>query len=153
MLPTRSRSCRGRCQCYASRCWRASDAVLRMQPDSGEAEIHWTASGQDATRPRDRHGRQLRLRMLSDLFIANADDRGVAQSSAEAELGAIRRGAIKSLFLASVWEEMTSDTLKINIFSDSSAGCAIACRRGLFRVRHLSIRQLFVQQLTNSGRV
>lgn len=46
---------------------------------------------------------------------------------------------------------MAGETLKINIFSDSSTVRAIACRRGLGRVRRLG--QPFVQQLTNSGRV
>lgn len=74
----------------------------------------------------------------------------VVQSSAEAELGAIRRGAINSVLIANIGEEMAGETLTINIFSDSSAGRAIACRRGQGRARHLSARQLFVQ-LTNSG--
>ena len=71
----------------------------------------------------------------------------IAQSSAEAELGAIHRGCFHGLHISNIWAELEGVAPPTTIFSDSSAGRAIAVRRGCGRIRHLSVRQMFVQQL------
>ena len=57
------------------------------------------------------------------------------------------------MYLQNVWFSLFGEELKITIATDSSAGLAMSCRRGCGRVRHLEIRQLYIQGLTNSGRV
>lgn len=76
----------------------------------------------------------------------------VAQSSAEAELGRFAEETSTACSLQR-WEEMTSDCSRMRVYSDSSVGRAIACRRGCGRVRHLSVWQLFGQHSTKSRRV
>ncbi len=73
----------------------------------------------------------------------------ISQSSGEAELMAIHRGACFGFYVSHVWAELNGVTPVIKLFSDSSAARAIATRRGPGRVRHLTVKQLFVQSLTN----
>ena len=77
----------------------------------------------------------------------------IAQSSAEAELGAIHRGALAGVYIQNLWHEITGELLKIRVFSGSAAGRAISQRLGVGRVRHLQVRQLYVQSLVAAGRV
>jgi hypothetical protein len=77
----------------------------------------------------------------------------ISQSSGEAELMAIHRGACFGVYVSHVWAELTGVSPVIKLFSDSSAARAIATRRGPGRVRHLTVKQLFVQSLCNSGRL
>ena len=77
----------------------------------------------------------------------------IAQSSAEAELTGIHRGVLQGLFLLSFWAEAVDQHLSCCIHSDSKAGLAIAARRGVGRVKHLEVRQLFVQQVICTGRI
>ena len=74
----------------------------------------------------------------------------IAQSSAEAELGAIHRGCCHGLHISNIWAELEGAAPPITIFINSSAGRAIAVRRGCGRIRHLSVRQMFVQQLVHN---
>lgn len=77
----------------------------------------------------------------------------MAWCSAEAELGATHRVAINGVFLSNKLEDITSDSPRTRIFSDSSVGRPIAYRRGCGRVRRLSVLPLFVQRLIKSRRV
>jgi hypothetical protein len=77
----------------------------------------------------------------------------MAQSSAEAELGAAHRGALFAIGIHNMWSEFYGEHLNIAIVTDSMAAKLISTRRGVGRVRHLEIRQLYLQRLTNSGRV
>jgi hypothetical protein len=77
----------------------------------------------------------------------------IALSSGEAELGAIHRAAIMAVYIDNLLKEIGFEKdLRIEIFSDSSTGRAMATRAGVGRVKHLSIRMLFVQKLLGSGR-
>ena len=77
----------------------------------------------------------------------------LAQSSGEAELGGVHRGAILGVHVQNIWNELFRQLLPITVFTDSAAGKVMATRRGVGRVRHLEVRRLYVQQLVNEGKV
>ena len=52
-----------------------------------------------------------------------------------------------------MYHEVFGEVLAIELGTDSAAGRAIACRRGVGRVRHLEVRQLYLQKLAAAGRV
>ena len=94
------------------------------------------------------------LRVLGTvLHTSTKGQTAIAQSSAEAELGAAHRGALFAIGLQNMWSEFYGEHLNIEILTDSIAAKLISTRRGVGRVRHLEIRQLYLQKLTNSGRV
>ena len=74
----------------------------------------------------------------------------VAQSSAEAEFYSIHRGLVESLFVQSLAAEMGM-ALPIFVYSDSSAGRAMAQRRGVGKVKHIQIKNLFAQDVICGG--
>ena len=69
----------------------------------------------------------------------------VALSSAEAELTGICKGATISLGLQSLCNDLGLHC-SLQIFSDSTAAIGICRRRGLGRVRHLAVADLWVQE-------
>ena len=74
----------------------------------------------------------------------------VALSSAEAELNAICKAAQEGLGTKHMSEEVNMP-VKLTIFTDSSAARGIIRRQGAGRIKHLSVRQLWVQQQSNLG--
>jgi len=88
------------------------------------------------------------------LVSASVKDQGfLAQSSCEAELSGIHRGCITGIYLQNLWQEMFGEVLPIKVETDASAARAVAMRAGVGRVRHLELRQLYIQQLTKAERV
>jgi hypothetical protein len=77
----------------------------------------------------------------------------LSTSSGQAELGGIQRGAMFGVYVQNVWSATYGETLPITVHTDSAAGKVMGTRRGCGKVRHLEIRELYIQQLTNSGRV
>jgi hypothetical protein len=77
----------------------------------------------------------------------------VAQSSAESELGGSHRGCLYGIFLQNMIFEFFGTVCTVEILTDSSAGKTIALRKGCGKVRHLDTKQLYIQDLTGSGRV
>jgi hypothetical protein len=88
-------------------------------------------------------------------LISNSvkDQAFLAQSSCEAELAGQHRGAIMGIFLQNMWEEMFGEKLDIIIETDSSAARCVAMRQGIGRIRHLEVRQIYMQQLVKSERL
>eukprot|EP00972_Heterocapsa_arctica_P069693 10297022-Heterocapsa_arctica.AAC.1 len=76
----------------------------------------------------------------------------VAQSSCEAELLAMNGGATEGKFTQSVLEEM-GQSLVIRLQSDSTSGIATAARRGVGRLRHLAVKQLWLQDEVKGGKI
>ena len=74
----------------------------------------------------------------------------VATSSAEAELYSAAERALRGLGLQSVLREMEVDA---SLSTDSSSAKAFASTRGLGRMRHLEVKDLWLQALVNDGRV
>ena len=68
----------------------------------------------------------------------------VALSSAEAELSGVCQAAGEGLGLQAIWRDLGRD-LKLRVHSDASAAIGICRRRGLGRVRHLAVADLWIQ--------
>ena len=76
-------------------------------------------------------------------------------SSAEAELYAMIEGVTRSKGLHSLASELGFDNISnvVNLMTDSSAAKSFVCRRGLGRMRHLEVRDLWLQKEVNDGKV
>ena len=74
----------------------------------------------------------------------------IALSSGEAELGGICRGASIALGLQSLARDLGID-LKVKIFTDATAAIGICRRRGLGKIRHLHVADLWVQDRLKRG--
>ena len=69
----------------------------------------------------------------------------IALSTAEAELGAVTRGAAEGEGLVCLLGDFGLDA-QVRLHSDASAAIGITQRLGLGRIRHLSVADLWVQQ-------
>ena len=69
----------------------------------------------------------------------------IAGSSGEAEYYGIVKGGSNSLGMRSLMGDL-GVTVSIHIKSDASAAIGIASRRGLGKIRHLEVSQLWLQQ-------
>ena len=76
----------------------------------------------------------------------------VAMSSAEAEFYAMVEGATRSLGFRSMVKELGVD-MEITIMTDSSAAKSFASQRGLKRMRHLEVKELWIQEEICRGRL
>ena len=76
----------------------------------------------------------------------------IAMSSAEAEYYALAEGATRSLGLQSMMRELG---LRKNIFvqTDSSAAKSFASQRGLGRMRHIEVKDLWLQEAIRRSRL
>ena len=74
----------------------------------------------------------------------------IALSSGEAALGRICRGASKALGLQSLAKDLGFH-LKVNILTDATAAIGICRRRGLGKIRHLHVSDLWVQDRLKKG--
>ena len=69
----------------------------------------------------------------------------IALSSGEAEYYGVMRGASQAIGIKSMLYDMGVDT-DIEINTDASAAKGIASRKGVGRVRHIEVHQLWVQE-------
>ena len=76
----------------------------------------------------------------------------VALSSGEAEFYGIVKGASSALGVAGVLSDLGAN-LSVAVSTDSSAAKGIANRRGLGKVRHIELSELWVQDQVSKGRV
>ena len=76
----------------------------------------------------------------------------VTQSSCEAELIALSSGATEAKLIQSVLKELGMK-VKIRVQSDSSSAVLVTAKRGLGRLRHIQVRQLWLQEETRAGRI
>ena len=76
----------------------------------------------------------------------------VALSSCEAELNALVKGACEGLFFSQVCE-LFQESMSLHMKSDSSAARGVLLRSGSGKLKHLSCKQLWLQEHTASGRV
>ena len=73
----------------------------------------------------------------------------IALSTGEAELYAINKSAATALGLQSLLNDL-GVSLDIKIFTDASTGKSIASRKGLGKVRHISVNELWIQDKVSS---
>ena len=76
----------------------------------------------------------------------------VALSSAEAELNASLKGACELMALQTLFAEL-GDSMSIEILGDSSACLGVLHREGVGRVKHLQLKQLWLQSHIKDGNV
>ena len=74
----------------------------------------------------------------------------VALSSCEAELNALCKAAQEGLAAANLAGEL-KQKVKLELLTDSSAAGGVLMRQGAGKVKHLSVRQLWVQDLQSTG--
>jgi hypothetical protein len=73
----------------------------------------------------------------------------IALSSAEAELNAMVKATSSGIGIAAVLRELRAES-RIVIYTDSVAAKGIVMRRGAGRVKHLSVKQLWVQEVVRN---
>ena len=76
----------------------------------------------------------------------------IALSSGEAEYYGMVKGASNALGLRSMLEDVGVG-VGVNLSTDSSAAKGIASRRGLGRVRHVELNELWLQDQVARGRI
>ena len=76
----------------------------------------------------------------------------IALSSGEAEYYGIVKGASIAMGLRGVLQDLRVD-LSIVVQTDASAAKGIASRRGLGKVRHIEVNQLWVQEKVANGEI
>ena len=76
----------------------------------------------------------------------------IALSSGEAEYYGMVKGASVGLGMQSVLRDFEI-SVKLTLKSDASAAIAIASRRGLGKVRHIEVCQLWLQEKVRSGEI
>ena len=76
----------------------------------------------------------------------------VALSSAEAELNASVKGASEGIYLRNTAKSIGMN-LKVSLFGDSSAAKGIMSRTGAGPVKHLGIKQLWIQEKVRNKEV
>ena len=74
----------------------------------------------------------------------------VALSSAEAELSGICKGSSKAIGMRSTLRELGLD-MTLEICSDAAAAIGICRRRGLGKIRHLAVADLWIQDHLREG--
>ena len=75
-----------------------------------------------------------------------------ALSSCEGEFTACTAGLSESLYLKECIESITSKTVEVYAFLDSSSAKQLFMRKGVGRIRHLDTRLLWAQDLFQQGR-
>ena len=87
------------------------------------------------------------------VYNSSKDQGFMAQSSGEAELAGLHRGALTGIWIQNAWFELYGEWLPIVLETDAAAAKGMAQRKGCGRVRHLDTRQIYIQELSNSERV
>ena len=77
---------------------------------------------------------------------------GIALSSGEAEYYGLVKGASVAMGVRSMHREMGLD-IRIRVNTDASAAKGIASRRGLGKIRHVEVHQLWVQDKVAEGEI
>ena len=76
-----------------------------------------------------------------------------AMSSAEAELYAMTEGAARGMGVRSMLGELGVPIETVYLHTDSSAAKSFASRRGLGKMRHLEVKDLWLQAAVKEGKV
>jgi hypothetical protein len=76
----------------------------------------------------------------------------IALSTCEAELVSMSTGVVEAKLAQTLCKELTLDR-ELHLHSDSAAGIASVSKRGFGRLRHLDIKQLWLQEEVRAGRL
>ena len=121
------------------------------EPDTGDL---WTDSDWGGS-PRDRRSTSGGLWMLGKHCIKtwSATQHAYALSSAEAELYGMVEGVTRAKGLVTLAKEIgfTGISNVVRLGTDSSAAKSFVCKQGLGKMRHLQIRDLWLQKEVTDG--
>ena len=85
------------------------------------------------------------------VYSASRTQKVISLSSAEAEVYACSSGASDAILLARLLTWITNKRTLIYIYTGSSGAKGILSRRGVGRLRHLSCRILWLQEMVGNG--
>ena len=74
----------------------------------------------------------------------------IALSTGEAELYALNKASATAMVLKSLLADL-GVFLEIKVFTDATTGKAMATRRGLGKVRHIAVNELWIQEKIHNG--
>ena len=77
----------------------------------------------------------------------------IGLSSAEAEFYALVEGATRGIGLQAVLEELGVPTSVVELLTDSSSAKCFASRRGVGKLRHIDLKELWLQEAVKNGKV
>ena len=77
----------------------------------------------------------------------------IALSSAEAELYAMTEGATRGMGLRTMLDEMGVYIKTLHLYTDASAAKSFASRRGLGKMRHVEVKELWLQAAVKEAKV
>ena len=77
----------------------------------------------------------------------------IALSMCEAELLVANYGVAEGFLLGSILEEMGIEPTTLEVYIDSSSTLQFICKRGLGRLRHIRIRELWLQDQLRLGTI
>ena len=87
------------------------------------------------------------------LFSASRTQKVISLSSVEAEVYAASSGSSDAILLSRILAWISGKRTSIYVYTDSSGAKGILQRRGVGRLRHLSCRILWLQDLVSSGKL
>ena len=77
----------------------------------------------------------------------------IALCTAEAELMGLNTAAAESIFVRNILEDMGFVDVPIHIYGDSSAALGAINREGAGKMKHIHVRQLWLQQMLREKRL
>ena len=77
----------------------------------------------------------------------------IALSSAEAEFYALVEGETRGIGIRSMLEELGVVASEVELHTDSSAAKSFASRRGVGKLRHIDLKELWLQEAVKQGKV
>ena len=77
----------------------------------------------------------------------------VALSSGEAEYYSMTRGGATGLMSKQIWEGLGFGNLPLVLDIDSTAAKGVASRAGVGKLKHLAIKELWLQDRVRSGKI
>ena len=138
--------------------WRGRNAGLYHNyndVDSGECILEVYTDSDWASDRTTRRSVSCAIIMIGGclLFSSSRTQKLVSLSSAEAEVYACSSGCSDAILLARLISWMCGRKCHIQLYTDSSGARGILQRQGVGRLRHLSCRILWLQNLVNTGDV
>ena len=110
----------------------------------------WTLTSRDAIQQGAARVAVPRCMETISLSITPIHQSTVSLSSGEAEVGGICKGASVGLGLQSVAADLGLNW-KLAVHTDATAAIGICRRKGLGKIRHLAVADLWVQERVRSG--
>ncbi len=94
------------------------------------------------------------LHVCGFLFLCYSKTQSaISLSSCEAELRASNTGGTEGLYVCNLLSELGVENVQLELCTDSSSNLAAQCKRGPGRMRHLEVRELWMQDQIRAGTI